>query len=203
GMRIFMSDPKDEMIMRKDYWIHKLPGGLLGETVPHAVYKSLAFIGEVKEVGVHARNFLEHPWAPFDEFRIELAGERANSSILISYPSNIRASSVELLGTEGVLHLDLLNMLMIQHGSNDSMEFTSLAYHSISSASQIIGGVVRNAFNVITGRAKPAHDVVIKGFIDSILDNHQPPVTGEEGRETVRVTEMIVAKLHEKYGVQT
>ena len=202
GMRIFMSDPRDEIIMRKDYWIHKLPGGLIGETGPHAVYKSLAFIGKVKEVDVHARKFLEHPWALFDEFRIELGGERGNSSILISYPSNRRASSIDLLGTEGALHLDLLTMLVIHHGSSDSMKPTALASHSLSTASQIIGGVARNAFNVITRRAKLAHAVVIERFINSIKYNHQPPVTGEEGRETTRVTEMIVAKLYEKYGGQ-
>ena len=200
GMRIFMSDPRDEMIMRKDYWIHKLPGGLIGETGPHAVYKSLAFIGEVKEVDVHARKFLEHPWAPFDEFRIELVGERGNSSILISYPSNRRASSIDLLGTEGTLHLDLLSMLVIHHGSSDSMRPTALASYSLSTASQIIGGVARNAFNVITGRTKLAHDLVIERFINSILDNHQPPVTGEEGRETTRVMEMIIERLYQKYG---
>lgn len=198
GMRIFISDPRDEMILRKDYWIHDLPGGLIGETGPHAVYKSLAFIGEVKEVDIHARKFLEHPWAPFDEFRIELVGERGNSSILISYPSNRRASYMDILGTEGALHLDLVNMLMIRHGSSDSMKPTALAGNSLSIASQIIGGVARNAFNVIAGRAKLAHDVVIEGFINSILGNHQPPVTGEEGRETVRVMEMVVKRLQEK-----
>ena len=203
GMRIFMSDPRDEMILRKNYWIHNLPGGLIGETGPHAVYKSSAFIGEVKEVDVNARKFLEHPWAPFDEFRIELEGEKGNSSILISYPSNRRASSIDLLGTEGALHLDLLSMLVIHHDSSKSMRPKALASYSLSTASQIIRGVARNAFNVITGRAKLAHDFVIERFINSVLNNHQSPVTGEEGRETTRVMEMIVAKLHKKYGTQT
>jgi len=200
GMRMLMSDPRDEMILREDYWIHKLPGGLLGETGPHAVYKSLAFIGEVKEVDIHARNFLEHPWAPFDEFRIELVGERGNSSILISYPSNIRASSIDLLGTEGALHLDLLKMLVIHQGNSDSMKPAALARYSLSAASQIIGGVAGNILSVLTGTKKfSGHDAIIEGFIDSILNNQQPPVTGEEGRETTRVMEMIVGKLHEKY----
>ena len=34
----------------------------------------------------------------------------------------------------------------------------------------------------------------------SILLDTQPPVTGEEGREVVKVMEMIVKKLKEKYG---
>lgn len=203
GMRILMSDPKDEMIMREDYWIHRLPGGLIGETGPHAVYKSLAFIGKVRNVDVYARNFLEHHWAPFDEFRIELEGEKGNSSILISYASNRRASSIDILGTEGALHLDLLNMLLIYHRGSKSMKSAALARYSLSTASQIINGVVRNAFKVLIGDRRKffGHDVIIERFVDSILNDHQPPVTGEEGKETVRVMEMIVERLHQKYSV--
>lgn len=200
GMRIFISDPRNEMIMRKDYWIHKLPGGLIGETGPHAVYKSLAFIGEVKEVDVHARKFLEHPWALLDEFRIELVGERGNSSILISYPSNRRASSIDLLGTEGALHLDPLSMSLIHYGNSKSKEPVALARYSLSAAFQLIGSVASNTFNVLTRRGRFfGHDAVIEGFVDSILNDHQPPVTAEEGRETTRVMEMIVERLREKY----
>lgn len=199
GMRILMSDPRDEMIMMRDHWIHKLPGGLISETGPHSVYNSMAFIGKVKGVYVSARNFLEHPWAPFDEFRIELEGERGNSSIVISYASSRRASSIDLLGTEGTLHLDLLSMLLIHHGSNESMKPVDLARYSLSTASQIIGGVTRSAFEVLTRRAKLAHDIVIEGFINSILNDHEPPVTGEEGRETTTVMEMIVEELYHKY----
>jgi len=200
GMRIFMSDPKDEMIMRKDYWIHRLPGGLIGETGPHAVYRSLAFIGKVKSVEVHARNFLEHPWAPFDEFRVELEGEKANSSVIISYASNRRASSIELLGRRGALHLDLLGMLCIQQAENNSMQPFALARYYLGIASQIMAGVASNAFNVLARRARFGHEVVIERFVSSILNDHEPPVTGEEGREATRVMEMIVERLHEKYG---
>jgi predicted dehydrogenase len=200
GMRIFMSDPKDEMIMRKDYWVHKLPGGVIGESGPHAVYKSLPFIGKVKSVDVHARSLLEHPWAPFDEFRIELEGEKANSSVFVSYASDRRASSVDLLGTNGALHLDLLGMLCLYQSKNASMKPFALARYYSGMASQIIGGVALNAFSMLAGRTKLGHEVVIEGFVNSILNNSQPPVTGEEGREVIRVMEMIVNKLQEKYG---
>lgn len=200
GMRILMSDPKDEMIMRKDYWIHKLPGGLIGETGPHAVYKSLAFIGKVKSVDVHARNFLEHPWAPFDELRIELEGEKANSSVIVSYASDRRASSIDLLGTDRALHLDLLGMLCILQAKNNSMKPFALARCYSGIAYQIMGGVASNAFNMLARRAKLGHEVVIERFVGSIVNDHQPPVMGEEGREATRVMEMIVERLHEKYG---
>ncbi len=199
GMRIFMSDHRDEMIMRKDYWVHKLPGGLIGETGPHTVYMSLAFLNRVNNVEVYAKNFLEHPWAPFDEFRIELEGENALSSITISYASNRHNCYVDVLGTEAILHLDLNSMLLIHQGRKDSLRPIDLARYSLGGAFQITKGVAANAFRVGTRNAKLGHDVIIERFIDSILNNCEPPVTGEEGREVIRVMEMIVGRLQEKY----
>jgi len=200
GMRIFLSDPKDEMIMRKDYWIHKLPGGLIGETGPHPVYISLAFLDKVNNVDIYAKNFLEHPWAPFDEFRIELEGENAVSSIAISYTSNRYAANVDILGTEGALHLDLQSMLVIRQGAKTSLSPWSLVSTSLGSVSQTITGLLANSFKVATRRFRIGHETVIEMFVNSILSDTQPPVTGEEGRETTRVMEMIVDKLHHKYG---
>jgi len=200
GMRILLSDPRDEMILRENYWIHKLPGGVIGETGPHAVYMSLAFLKHVKSVDIYAKNFLEHPWAPFDEFRIELEGEKAISSITISYSSKHSTSYVDIMGTEGILHLDLNSMILIRHGNLKSLNPIDLTRHSLSTATQIMRGVAVNAFKVATGRVKLGQDIIIERFVDSILNDHQPPVTAEEGRETVRVMEMIVERLHQKYG---
>jgi predicted dehydrogenase len=201
GMRIFMSDPRDEMIMRPDYWIHKLPGGVIGETGPHPVYKSLAFIGKMNNVDVTARRLLEHPWAPFDDFRIELEGEKGTSSIVISYSSNCRASTIDLMGTEGALHLDLLHMLLLRQGKNASMAPLALAADALGNAARTIGGVAGNAFRVLTGQGEfYGHNTVIAGFVDSLRQGRRPPVTAEEGRETTRVIGMIVARLNEKYG---
>ncbi len=202
GMRIFLSDPSVEMVMREDYWIHKLPGGLIGETGPHVVYKSLPFIGKVESVDVQARSLLKHPWAPFDEFRIELEGEKGYSSIIISYASNRRASTMDLFGSEGMLHLDLLSMLLIRQGKNAVMTPVALARNALGTASQMMRGVAGNALRVLTGKGEfYGHNTIIKEFVDSILNNNEPPITGEEGRETTRVLEMIVAKLDEKYGI--
>ncbi|MFH0846720.1 MAG: Gfo/Idh/MocA family oxidoreductase [Chloroflexota bacterium] len=201
GMRILLSDPRAEMIMRKDYWIHKLPGGLIGETGPHPVYISLAFIGRVNSVEVYARRFLEHPWAPFDEFRIELDGERGMSSVVVSYSSNRYEAGVDILGTEGALRLDLQGMLTIRQGAKTSLSPLSVVSSSLGSVSQTVEGLLGNSFKVATGRFRLGHDTVIEMFVDSVLEDNPPPVTGEEGREVVRVMEMIVARLRQKYGL--
>ena len=151
----------------------------------------------MKNAEVCVTRRLEHPWAPFDEFRIELEGEKGYSSIVISYSSNCRASTIDLLGTEGSLHLDLLSMLLFREGRNKSMAPASLARHALGTACRITGGVIGNAIKVLTGRGEfYGHDTIVKGFVDSIANGGEPPISGAEGRETTKALEMIIEKLH-------
>jgi predicted dehydrogenase len=200
GMRIFLSTPRWDMIDLKDHWYHKLPGGVIGETGPHMAYMSLAFLNEIKNVDIYAKNFLGHHWAPFDEFRIELEGENGISSVALSYTRNCWAGNVDLFGTEAALHLDLQSMLFIRHQLKE-LSYMPIARSSLSTVSQMIGGLASNVFKAVAGRQKIGTDVVIERFVDSVLNDSPLPVTGEEGRETVKVMEMVVKRYREKYGI--
>jgi len=58
-----------------------------------------------------------------------------------------------------------------------------------------VKGVMSNAFRVMLHKPMLGHEIMIEKFVESVI-NHQPvPVTPEEGRETVRVMEMIVKKI--------
>ena len=199
GMMIYISTPISDMMAFKDHWIHRLPGGVLGETGPHAVYMSLAFLKGIKNVDVYAKNFLGYPWAPFDEFRVELEGEHAISSIALSYARNCWAIDVDILGTEASLRLDLESMLLIRHQIKELTPL-SIGRSSLSGISQMVSGMTSNIVGVITGKQRIGHDVVIEKFVDSVLNDSQLPVTGEEGREVVRVMEMVVERYRETYG---
>jgi predicted dehydrogenase len=203
GLRILLSDHRDEMIMKRDYWIHKLPGGVIGESGPHIVYLTLAFLNSVKNVDIHANSFLEHPWAPFDEFRLELQGEKAVSSVVMSYSSTRHDLLVDIMGTEGYLHVDLTAKYLVRHGAKASVRPSRFIPFFLSTRAQEVGGVAGNALGYLTGRLKFGHELLIRDFVDSLLNGGRPPVTGEEGREVVRVMEMIVARLNEKYGNRT
>jgi len=198
GMRIFLSTPRWDMIDLKDHWYHKLPGGVIGETGPHIAYMSLAFLNNIRNVDIYAKNFLKHPWAQFDEFRIELEGENGISSATLSYTSNYWAANVDILGTEAALHLDLQSMLLIRHRLRE-LSYAPIARSSLSTISQMVGGIASNVFKVVAGRQKIGTDIVIESFVDSVLNDSHPPVTGEEGREAVKVMEMVVERYREKY----
>jgi len=204
GLRIYWTTPPDEMLSQKDHWAHRLPGGLIGETGPHLVYLSLAFMQKVADVAVYAMSVLDHPWAPFDNFALLLQGEDlVVVSIVLSYTNSSHVAWIDVLGTEGVLHLDIPSRVLVRYKCTSLSPFP-VAASSVSVAYQIARGLLLSAGNTALGVDKPGrgHEVAIEMFVNSVLNNQPVAVTPEDGRETVRVVDMIVKRLSAIQGVQ-
>jgi len=196
GLRVLSLTQREEYIAHENHWVHKLPGGVIGETGPHAVYLSLAFVKNVKNVDVYARKKSAYPWVLYDDYRVELEGENINSSIYISHASDYTAGEVDLFGKDYALKVDLQSMLLIRY-KREHLNPSSVALSSLSIAGQIAKGIISNTFRVMFYKPMLGHDVMIEKFVDSIINDQPVPVTPEEGRETVRVIEMMVKKLNE------
>jgi predicted dehydrogenase len=203
GMQWIRFTHRQEYLDREDHWVHKLPGGVLGETGPHAVYASMAFLKEIRNVDITAKSNLKYPWAPYDYFDITFEGEGGIGSAIISHASNNYVAEVDVFGTEGILKMDLQSMMLTRYKLNDTKLF-SLAASSLRSAGQIIKSVsshaAKTAFARNTTMRVRGHSVEIEKFVDSIINDQQPPVTALEGRETIRIMEIMVEKLNQKYG---
>jgi predicted dehydrogenase len=107
---------------------------------------------------------------------------------------------VEIFGSEGAIYVDLQSMLCLKYGRKTSLNFKDLVSTSLSTVVQTLSGITANGFSAITGNFKVGHDSVIEQFIDSVINDTPPPVTGQEGREVIRVLGMLVDRLDEKYG---
>jgi len=202
GMQWCRLTHREEYFAKENHWIHKLPGGVLGETGPHGVYTSLAFLKKVKNVEIAAKNNLKYPWAAFDYFNMTLEGEELISNVIISHASDNYVADVSIFGTEGILKLDMQSMLLMHYQIKETKP-VSLALSSLKPARQVIGGVISNAAKMLFSRNALMQvngtTTEIEQFVDSVVNDKQPPVTGEEGRETVRVLELLVQKLNQKY----
>ncbi len=203
GMQWTRFTHREEYLAKENHWIHKLPGGLLGETGPHACYTSLAFLKRIVNVDVIAKNNLKLPWAPFDYFDITMEGQDAVSSVIISHASDNYVADVAVFGSQGMIKIDLQNMVLL-HYKIENTKSMSLAKYTLGAGGQMIRKVVSNglklAFSKKTLMMVNGHAKEIELFVQSVKDDTKPPVTGEEGRETIQVVEMIVAKFNQKYG---
>jgi predicted dehydrogenase len=203
GMRILLSTPTDYMTSRSEHWAHRLPGGVIGETGPHIVYMTLAFIPNIRTVNVDALKVMhDYPWSSFEDYRINLIGDDAISSATVVYTTEQWAAKVEILGDAGILMLDLESMNVV-HYQRNKLKPVPVGFSLLRESAELAGAFVSNAIRVATRRVHSTHEIIISQMTDCILSGSEPPVSAEEGREAVRVLNMIVEDIESKFATKT
>ena len=195
GMRIFLSTPVDYITSKPDHWAHRLPGGVIGETGPHVIYMALAFINPIQTVRVDARKQLnQFPWSPYEDYRLDLIGENATCSVALTYATNRWAVQLDVWGSEGHLKFDLETQTLIVHGRSDLKPMT-LGISAVKEAGQMLGGTLGTSLSYLTGKFENTHERLVREFVESIRSGSPTPVPPEEGREAVRVMDLLVSQL--------
>ncbi len=191
GMRVVISTPTDYMTSNRDHWAHQLPGGAIGETGPHAVYMSLAFMSRVEKVAVDGfKQLPQYPWSQYEDYRINLIGDTGISSIHVNYASNQWMSWVEIAGSTGTLILDLHGRV-VTRVNRSSLTVPAFGISVLGQAAQILKEAGLTTFKLVTRQEASTHEHLIRGFANSLLTGERVPVTAEEGREAVRVMGLI------------
>jgi predicted dehydrogenase len=195
GMRIVISTPTDYMTSSKDHWAHKLPGGAIGETGPHPVYMSLAFINHVEKVTVDGvKQLPQYPWSQYEDYRLNLIGDTGTSSIHINYATNQWMVWVEIAGSEGTLILDLHGRTVTKLNRPKLTTF-AIGASVVGQAAQVLKEAGMTTIKQMSRQTASTHERLIRGFVDSLLNSSRTPVTAEEGREAVRVMNLIADQL--------
>ncbi len=200
GMRIFLSTPTDYITSNPEHWANKLPGGVIGETGPHVVYMTLAFINPIAQVLATGRKMLpQFPWSPYEDYRIELAGEAATASIALTYATNQWAAQVDLWGERGMIHVDIESQVVSLYDRPDLAAGT-IGRSAVLEATQALGSVARAATQVIAKRFASTHEQIMAKFCAALREGGAPPVSSQEGREAVRVMDLITLELDKRAG---
>lgn len=195
GMRIFLSTPTDYITSKEDHWAHKLPGGVIGETGPHLVYMTLAFINPIQDVHVMAKKlFDKYPWSRFEDYRIDLAGDAGISSSTISYGSDQWLARVDIIGDKAILLVDLEAMSLVVY-RRDRLKPVTIGMSVVNECKDLLSSLTMAGSRYLGKSLRSTHDFIIDGFTESILNDTPPPVTPEEGRESVRVLRIIAEQL--------
>lgn len=195
GMRIFLSTPVDYITSKPDHWAHRLPGGVIGETGPHVIYMALAFIRPIRGVRVQAQKQLEEfPWSHYEDYRLELIGEHSSCNVVLTYVTNLWAVQLDLWGSKGLMKFDLETQNLVLHG-RPNLKPVTLGLSAIKEAGKMVGGTLGMSLRYVTGRFESTHERLVREFVKSIMDGSPTPVTPEEGREAVRVMDLVVSQI--------
>lgn len=201
GLQIFLSTPTDYMTSIEGHWSHKLPGGVLGETGPHSVYLASAFLKNIYDVDVFSKKMLnEYPWSKFEDFRFILLAENGMASVTQTYASNQWAAYVDILGTNGILRVDLQSKSVLKY-SRTKLKASVVGMSLLQNGFMSFRDLFANGFDFLLGKKQDAHSIAIAEFVNSVSSNSPFAVTGEDGRETVKVMKLLVDKLNQKSGI--
>jgi len=196
GMNIHLSTPVDYITSKRDHWANKLPGGVFGESGPHVVYMTLAFINPIKEVSVTATKILpEYAWSPFEDYRVTMVGDAGICSASMIYTTKQWAAGLEIWGTDGTLRVDLESQTLTRV-RREALNVLRVGASAVSEAAQILVSGISTGIDRLAQRYTQTHQELLKAYIAAILENKPSPVGPEEGRESIRVMNMIVDAIH-------
>lgn len=195
AMKVKISTPTDYMTSKSDHWAHKLPGGVIGETGPHPVYMSLAFLEKVDSVSVDGVKLLpQFPWSQYEDYQITLFSERGMSSININYATSQWLVEVEIACTNGTIIADLHGRRVVVR-RRPKLTPARIGRSVISEAAQTFRQAGRTAAALAARRSSTTHDRLISAYVSSLLTSGESPVPPAQGREAVKVMSLIAQEL--------
>jgi len=152
----------------------------------------MAFLCKIHLMKAISRKISEFPWVAADELKVLVEAEKGIGSFTISCNSHNKSFEIDIFGTRGRLHVDNFTSSMIRRRFRGNRT-DELVLDQLYQSGQQLAGAVSSFLMAALGRRwyKAGHQVLMQGFVRSIRDDIDPPVLGEDGRETIRVLEEI------------
>lgn len=192
------SGPMSDGSSRKD-WVHQLPGGVLHNIAPHSISLLLDFMQKPTPVSVATKHTGLFPGAPFEEVRMMFEGEGSLGLLTFSLSQQPYLNFLNIYGSRASVHINLNNMTLIVHKDRRLPKLLAKSWFNVDQALQLLSSTVRNAVQVLTGKMSfyPGMGTVIGNYYACLENGGTPPVTVEEGREVMKVLDLICQKAKE------
>lgn len=195
GMRLLYVTPRSLYVTRPDHFANRLPGGVIGETGPHVVYLARSVIGPIQDCEIKASKLIpEYTWSPYEDYRVELFGERIHCSAVLTYTLDQGGYLVDIWGSDGLLRLDMQSKFLVRHTRRNTSPW-GIGASSARDVAQIVKGVARNATSYLSGRFASPHELTIRSFVKRTIEEKPPIVPAAAGLENCQVMADLVDRI--------
>ncbi len=194
----------DSYISNKDHWVHDTPGGRICEALPHQVYLTQEFLGDIKLKDLSARKFHDAPWVSYDEVQMTFESDSGMASIYWSRNTKINEYLMFLIGTAGVLQIDILSGTIVKRVRMEDikrLKRTGFALGEIGQIMSSLGAHYRQKLLQKLGKGTiyfDPYEVCIRSFALSMLNGEEPEVNAQKGYDCIRVVEDVARVIDEK-----
>lgn len=180
----------------RSHWAGRLPGGIFTNFLPHLIYLQLAFLHQVDSVSGVSVAKASRPGDPTTGLTILLQSDNASGLMAFSMLAKPYAKFVDIFGTRGIIHADLVREVCTIKKERRLPRMLSKVVFNLEDTAQLALGTAANTTKFVLGNLKnmPGLRVLVHRFYDSIRNDKEPPVPGEEARRVIEIMEMIWAK---------
>lgn len=184
-------------------WLAHLPGGGLGDLVPHPLYLQLAFLGPVRDFHAVAFGTVAEAGGTPAELRVLMRGEDRSGVLTISTAARPQLNTLKICGTKMTVEANMNNMTLVRRREYDVPKIIGKPLPNVDEAWQLVSQTARSTVDFLTGKVRyyPGMGNLIARFYAAVREGGEPPVTAEQGAEVVRVTSRIWDALARAQGV--
>ena len=188
----YLCTKDDPMSSNEKHWCHKMPGGRLGEMLPHPIYVLQSILGSKLQIEkVSAAKAGDYAWMRNDELKVLLRGRNGWGDIYASFNAPRPAITVDVYGTRKILKVDLVNHTLVELGARSLSRMDS-GLDSLRQSSSLLASTMVNVTEFIrTARMENSLRRVYSSFVNSIETDTDPEITPEMALETVKITEEV------------
>jgi nucleoside-diphosphate-sugar epimerase/predicted dehydrogenase len=182
----------------RSHWAWRLPGSVFTNFLPHLVYLEQEFLrGSQTVSGVTISRSQGEAAA---DLTVLLEGEAGCGTLQVCMRAKPYAKFVEIYGTKGILHVDLVRELCVLHRDHQLPRMLSKVGFGMETSLQAASGTIGSGVKVVLGRMKsmPELPVLFHEFYASIRNGAEAPVPGERGKQMVEVLERIWQRMPEE-----
>lgn len=185
----------DPMSKDPDNWCHSLPGGRLGECLPHPLYLMRALLGRTEVEGVQVAKVGPYSWITWDELNVLFRSSGRLASLYVSLNARKHSFYFCIYGKRGSIRADLVHKTVV---SDRSEEKGNLGLFWIRSNFSHMQQMLLSQAKIFGGRLFGSRwytDVLIPDFVESILSNKNPPISVEDGLENMKLLSDITKRM--------
>jgi predicted dehydrogenase len=173
-------------------WFQNLPLGPIHDVVPHTLAFLLRFVGIPRWTNASVRK--EGPVCT--EVKILAEGRRASASCTLSLTARPFMHTLELFGSEASIEIDVERMMLSVKRDRKLPMALRKAMPPLEESARLALSTVGNTVRYVTGNLRrfPGIGELIRRFYRSLETGEDSPVSVEDAREVVRLTDILVQR---------
>ena len=169
-------------------WSDRLPGGLFFDEAPHLIYLMQHFLGQLEVEGAWMTRAKDSGPTP-ERMEVRFQGARGRGYLTMWFDAPLSEWLLVLACTRSVLIVDLFRDLLGRLPPERAHNARDVLGASFVSTLQLWKGIGVSGARMLGRRLLYGHDLLIRRFLDAVVDEGPPPVTPEDGWRVVALME--------------